>query len=880
MPQYNNSEPIERMAHVNLEIIRNVTELGEIGMAKKDSQSQLKRLKSALRESGISRDPKAKGPRKGRVDREKELSKIREKFNPYESQINKSKFAVGGRKIKGTEGRPGAAASIAEKMRRETIGKERERKGRVGGVLDRRFGEGRADLTPEQIQLERYTRERQKGKRRNNFSLEDEEGEEGLTHLGQSLSAMDDFGPAPMSDDEDMGPEMVSRTNFGGFEEELEEDEIIGEDGEKRKKTKAEVMQEIIAKSKQGRSDRQRQAEEDDDAREALDADLEDLQMLLNDSQQKKPVATDGLSADRMQALQEDTEYDKAVKSLIYDRRAKASERTKTEEELIEEEAKRLHEQEEARIKRMRGEDPDEITDSRKKRRRKAQGDDLSDDFQSDSGSEDDEEEEEEIGEFGRGVNAAASQEVALDSADSDSDEDEDDSDADSDASGEGENVDLGDELALDESDLGSQDEDDIESDSDDEDLPSTELIEAAQAELARREAETSQGNKAPKSILKSSIPAAVTINPSELKFTYPCPASLDQLLAITSPLSETDIPTALHRIRVLHHPRLNPANNEKLSRYLQILIDFVLLSDIPTRVQDYCVTQIQELSQKYWEPSASHFLEILDELRQAMYKKMTKCWTLRELKFMSLIGQVWSTSDAYHKIVTPAFLVVAQYLSQNSDASIEAKGAKLTLCSIIAHWVRDSKRYMPEVMQTLLSIMVTVPTTDTKSLEKLDIRHLENASNSSLHNAAERLTMQLATLYISNPAFLDIFTPFLPHMQVPHLKESLEKSLTNASKSRRPLSLQSHRPIPLATFVPKFEESFNLDKKSYDRNADRAGDAKLKAEIRDARRGAVRVLRRDAAFEAREGARERRGKDAAYKAKINKVENKLRQRD
>lgn len=864
-------------------------ELEYLTMAK-DSKSQLKRLKSALRDSGVSRDQKSKGPRKSRIDREKELSKIRDKFNPYESQINKSKFAVGGRKLKGTEGRPGASASIAEKMRHETIGKERARKGRVGGLLDRRFGEGRADLTPEQIQLERYTRERQKSKKRNNFSLEGEdEGEDGLTHMGQSLSAMDDFGPAPMSDDEDMGAEVVTRTNFGGFEDsQLEEDEIIGEDGEKRKKTKAEIMQEIIAKSKQGKYERQKQAEEDDEVREALDADLESLQMLLNESQAAKPKAMDGVNSDRMKAIQEDSEYDKAVKSLIFDRRAKASERTKTEEELIEEEAKRLHEQEEARIKRMRGEEPDEVDSRDRKRKRKAQGDDLSDDFQSDDGSDDDSD-----GEFGVGVNAAASKEVEIDNSDAESSEESDDAGTDSEN---GEAVNLEDDIALDESgdeallEQGSQEdsdddddedqEEDESDDADDEDVPSKELYEAAKAELARREAATATKQPLPKSILKTTTPVSIVANPSELKFTYPCPATLEQLQSITRPLSHSDIPTALHRIRVLHHPRLNPANNEKLSKYLVILIDYVLAPDTPASVANYCVTQIQELSQKYWEPSVVHFLGLLEEIRQSMYKKMTVSWTIREMKFFSLVGQVWSTSDAYHKVATPAFLVVSQYLAQNSDDSKTAMAIKLVLCSILSEWVKDSKRYVPEAMQCLRSITEATSNESGESSGKIDLNDLDSVSHETLHSSCEKLILHFANLYLASVAFSDIFSPFLGHVKSTSVHEALSKSVKNSTTGRKPLSLQSHRPIPLATYIPKFEENFSLDKKSYDRDNDRAADSKMKAEIRDAKRGAVRVLRRDAAFEARENAKEKRGKDAAYKAKISKVENKLKQKE
>lgn len=863
-------------------------------MAKQDSQSQLKRLKSALRDSGVSRDQRAKGPRKSRIDREKELAKIRDKFNPYETQINKAKFAVGGRKLKGTEGRPGASASIAEKMRQETIGRERMRKGRVGGLLDRRFGEGRADLTPEQIQLERYTRERQKTNKRHNFSLEDEDEEAGLTHLGQSLSAMDDFGPAPMSDDEDMGAEVVNRTNFGGFEDsQLEEDEIIGEDGLKRKKTKAEIMQEIIAKSKKGKYERQRQAEEDEEEREALDADLEDLQMLLHESQRSKPSATDGINSDRMKAIQEDSEYDKAVKELIFDRRAKASERTKTEEELVEEEAKRLHEQEEARMKRMRGEEDDEVPTRDRKRKRQAQGDDLSDDFQSES----DLDEEQHEGDFGIGVNAAASRQVddevdsdGSDDGDENEDEnDDDDSDEESSADEvqEADVVDIDADYALDEdgsdaeSMVDDSDESNTSTDMTENELPSDELVAAAKAELARREADSVKVETKHKGILKHKQPVSIIEKSGELKFTYPCPSTLDQLLSITAPLAPDDVCTALHRIRVLHHPRLNPANNEKLSKYLTILIDYTLSPDLPATITDYCVGQIHDLSKKYWEPSTLHFLSILEEIRQSMYKRMTAAWQSREVRFFAMIGKVWSTSDAYHKVVTPSFLVIAQYLAQNSDASVHGKAVKVALGSILAYWVRDSKRYVPELMQMILATL-----RDTSTHERpdrcgsIDIRDLASADLASVSHTAELLLEQLAKLYISNSAFPDIFSPFLPLIKHAPIRETLTKAVQNSSASRRPLTLQSHRPIPLATYVPKFEESFNLDKKSYDRNADRASDSKMKAEIRDARRGAVRVLRRDAAFEARENAKERRGKNAAYTAKMKKVENRIRQKD
>ena len=81
---------------------------------------------------------------------------------------------------------------------------EYERKGRAGGIVDRRFGENDSTLTPEERMLERFTKERQRTSRGVDFNLEDDEE---LTHYGQSLSALDDFDGTGLAleDTEDKG---------------------------------------------------------------------------------------------------------------------------------------------------------------------------------------------------------------------------------------------------------------------------------------------------------------------------------------------------------------------------------------------------------------------------------------------------------------------------------------------------------------------------------------------------------------------------------------------------------------------------------------------------------------------------------------------------
>lgn len=80
--------------------------------------------------------------------------------------------------------------------------KEIERRGRVGGVIDRRFGENDPSMSLEERMLERFTKERQRASKASAFNLENEDE---LTHYGQSLSQLDDFDDVllPVDEDED-----------------------------------------------------------------------------------------------------------------------------------------------------------------------------------------------------------------------------------------------------------------------------------------------------------------------------------------------------------------------------------------------------------------------------------------------------------------------------------------------------------------------------------------------------------------------------------------------------------------------------------------------------------------------------------------------------
>ncbi|CAE7230914.1 unnamed protein product, partial [Rhizoctonia solani] len=372
--------------------------------------SQLKQLKSALSSVGLSRNSQSRKQKKRSgdgtaVEKAKKAAKleaIQRRLNPFDERVTRVKHDVGGRKLKGVVGRPGVSRQAGLEQRKKTLLVEYDQKDRAGGIVDRRFGESDATMNPEERMLERFTRERQRQAKGAAFNLEDEEE---LTHYGRSLNALDDFDGAgiELDDDEESGQidaNVVRHDHFGGFDDEKE-------DEPDRQKSKAEVMSEIISKSKAYKAERQEQREADDNARHQLDQEFASIRDLLYAPAPPDPSSsgsnsiplgkprTQSAPATETEAYQAETtteqktgptaktdqDYDQFVRELVFDKRSRPTDRLKTEEELAREAAEALEKSEKARLRRMRGEESDGEDERSGKRRRVAQADDLEDDF-------------------------------------------------------------------------------------------------------------------------------------------------------------------------------------------------------------------------------------------------------------------------------------------------------------------------------------------------------------------------------------------------------------------------------------------------------------------------------------------------------------------
>ncbi|KIK29147.1 hypothetical protein PISMIDRAFT_672561 [Pisolithus microcarpus 441] len=826
--------------------------------------SQLSQLKASLSQANDS-------------SRKNKKKTSHRKLNPFDLKVTKPKHDVGGRKVKGVLGRPTQSRQTGIEQRERTLLKELEERGRVGGIVDRRFGENDPSMSLEERMLERFTRERQRTSKADMFNLEDEEE---LTHYGQSLSRVDDFDDfgIPMDDEDD---------------DDDEGDRVADNQEEPTsKKSKKDVMAEVIAKSKEHKLRRQMEKEQEENIRHQLDQDFDSLKSLLYVSDPSPPEDALDNSAETSVPHEKDDslDYDKQVRELAFDKRAKPKDRTKTEEELALEKKEALEKAERQRQRRMLGQDPDDSDDDMadgRKRKRAPVGDDLGDDFVEDDsavvGAG--------LGEQGLVSNGAedgeAESETTADTGDDDSEEDEDNYSV----SGESANRELGSEQG--------------------------DFTETMTAQQAPRPQKSSGA-------------------PKELPYTFPAPASHEEFLEIVEDVQDEDVPIVVERIRAIYHPSFAPDNKLRLQTLTRVLVDHILYITSPpkprTKLVSSLIPHLFALSQSYPSEAAECFIGKLS----LMYKNLSRglasgvleansrTWPgFSELTFLRVTGIIWPTSDMKHVVVSPARLLMGAYLSLCRVRSFADLASGLFLSSLFIQYEALSKRLVPEAVNFVVNAVLflapnpyassdalpgTFPSPDLHSNPSVALEiNPKVAKNLVFHkpdlwqllsgNVTEQskldalglaidLLDRFAELYKPLDGFIELYDPIymiISSLECERLSKDVQFSLASvrdkvgrllkfARQSRRPLFLQAHKPIPIPTYIPKFEQKSSLYLRRQDPDHERNEVSKLRYQVKQEKKGAIRELRKDARFIAAVEQKKQMEKDQAYNKRMKKV--------
>lgn len=776
--------------------------------------SQLKQLKAALKEKGlvgqtnVKRKNKKAAPSDTRRDNElkrQEIGKIRTEFNQFDQRINRSKhdFTVilGGKFVKaGSKQHNDSTKSHSgvEKAMQTDYNAQKKIKGRTGGVVDRRFGEKNRNMTEEEKMLARFTRERQSSSKKNAFSLgsDDEyDSDEGfsLTHSGKKLDFAD-------FEESDLG--VAANPTY------VDEDSIEPP----RKKSKKDVMAEIIAKSKFHKKQRQMEFQKTQEEIMDLDDEFADV---MSDLHSQKPANGNGI----VPKSKKDIEYDAKVRELTYDRRAVPADRTKTAEELANEHDERMKKLEADRLARMQGLQTGD-----------ADADDLDDNFW--GGSDDEEgfaiEEDGEIGE---------------------SEKSEDDE----------------------------------------------------QEETGRP---------------KRTLTPAVSM-----------PSTHEQFAEQLSTLESSKIIPHIKKIVEVYHPRLAEGNKERMDNFVGILFEHILhLANQDTcdsKLIDDLTKLVRTMAEQYNQALVETVREEIARVQQRIVDKTTE---KKDLVFFVTLGYIFSASDHFHLVITPTLILMNQFLnsciSDLDTITLHSMGQGLFVCDALLNYQFFAKRYDPEIVKfvercilllvpepskigatlsskTCASSVHSIPKTykpasgvgaepvRVQTLFETISKNSENEFKFRLLAKALAIMDRCCTLWREKSALIELLQSFqaiLKHVakfyaaEVPvaDMLGRFSRLDANMTKTRKPLRLQEHRQMAIRTFAPKFEENFNPDKKSYDINRERQEVNKMKAQIKKEKKLAMKDLRKQTKFVARQQIGEKKQMYEDYHRKMSNIVNSI----
>uniref|UniRef100_A0A8C8I9Z9 Nucleolar protein 14 n=1 Tax=Oncorhynchus tshawytscha TaxID=74940 RepID=A0A8C8I9Z9_ONCTS len=796
------------------------------------------------------------------------------KNNPFEVKINRKKFDILGRKSKHDVGLPGVSRSKAINKRKETLLKEYKTKDKANKFIDKRFGEYDTKMDPEEKILQRFSMERQRTQdKKDMYNLNEEEE---LTHYGQSLSEMEKLNDMVDSDDDADEKGVLSAeltaSHFGGgglLRKKTQGEKDNG--GNQRAKSRQELIEELILKSKQEKRERQNQKEESQVLTEKLDQDWKSIQGLLA---HKNAPKADRLEEEDKPKLDE---YDMMVRELGFEMKAQPSEKMKTPEEVAREERERLQKLEADRLRRMMGDVVEDCT----KTQAHMSADDLNDGFILD----------------GDEKPTLAYQDgkwnINKEGAKIEGDEDE--------GGGEGESG---------EEESGGEEEEEGSGEDSHSDLDSEQESEGGEEE------EEEEGEKDEVPATKSQLSeeerkAQAEAAKGELPYTFKAPESYSDLKGLLQGHPADHQCIILARTQKCNHPSLAVGNKLKLQKLFGFLLEYVgeLASRSPPELStiDKMITQLYGLCQLFPEAaskamqttlvdSAHRMEEILEVKGRAAFPQLDM------LIYLKITALLFPTSDFRHPVTTPALLYISQALTKCPVMSLEDVTSGLVLCCLAVEYVSFSKRFCPELINFLLGVLHLAVQDKTSTGYSVVPPFRQNGKVSDLlvlSDPESSQTWSKKTLPLSATQTLTLTTDLdTDHYRLSAVAtcmdllkhcSSLYRELTSYSHIFQPITTLLSKHLPIKTYPAALQVSgtvvsskdnlvrlpwANVAYKITSRGNTKEEREKerLNHKYKKEFKGALREIRKDTRFLAREKLNEVMGRDAERKRKVKEL--------
>ncbi|KAM7252462.1 hypothetical protein ACFE04_024345 [Oxalis oulophora] len=810
--------------------------------------------------------------------------------NPFETIWSRRKFDILGKKRKGEERRLSLSRSLAIDKRNKTLLKEYKENSKASVFVDNRIGEGDHSLGEYDKAILRT--QKLKLNKKSKYNLSDGEDEQlEITGLG----LRDDFDEDIMPDDDDETDERGK--NFYELKD-LNSSEVL--DGEKmegeenRYKTKKQVMEEVILKSKFFKAQKAKEKEENELLKDEINDMLSalvakgNIDDLNGRSKKDDPPVTKKMA---MSTLEQPDSYDKIVSGMALESRARPSDRTRTPEEVAQEERERLKELEEERQKRMLAsedsseEDNDE--DPAMQRPRLISGDDLGDSFS--LGEEKPKTKKGWVDEILERENNDDSESDNEDDEESDSDDNEESDDEDNDKA-------CMRDWEQSDDDTDSKEEDD---DDDDDDEHDNDIIHDKKEKKSMKNAVTSGTEK------KKAITVA-----ADVPYLIEAPKNFEELCSLLENRSNENILLIIKRIRISNATNIKAENRKKMQVFYGLLLQYFSVSankkPINFDLMNRLVKPLMEMSMEmnyFAAICARHRIsKMRNQLCQAIKEREKGCWpSVKTLFLMRLWSIIFPCSDLRHVVMTPVILLICEYLMRCPISSGHDVAIGCFLCSILLSITKQSEKFSPEAIIFLRTLLMAATDRKATSCEEYEFYHLrdlkalrpllrlhdsvndivplnflklvdmpedstffssDNFRTSILANVVENLGA-FVEIYKELSSFPELFLPISTLLnevaqgkkmpvalqdKMTHLSQLITDNVDEHHIWRRPLQMRKQKPMPMKLVNPKYEENYvkGID---YDPDRERAEKKKLKKRVKDETKGAIRELRKDNYF-------------------------------
>jgi nucleolar protein 14 len=404
-------------------------------------------------------------------------------------------------------------------------------------------------------------------------------------------------------------------------------------------------------------------------------------------------------------------------------------------------------------------------------------------------------------------------------------------------------------------------------------------------------------------------VPAA---DGGDLPFVFDAPTTHAEFARWVDGRPPEELSLVITRICACHAIALAAENRRKMQTFFGVLVvHFERLtqqSPMPSALLDAMVPHLLALSREVPYYAATVARARLSKMQAGVAESQQRGvfeWPpARTLSLLRLFTLMFPASDFRHAVLTPAALLLGQYLAHCEVRSVRDAAVGVLAATLAQELASASKRFVPEVLAFTSSLVhtnsrgstglpvhlasqmgdpclaVDLPKGSKAAMHTLRIAEVLqapagdalfdrediklgvlHAALSVLAKAADQAASLPSALVMLAPAHAAVERLRSKAKRLPPVTAALVTAIVTAherasSAVHAPLQLHARKAEPIKTFNPRFEEEGYVKGRDYDVDRERAEARKLKKQLHREAKGAARELRKDNRFLADERAK------------------------